>query len=734
MTINRSAFINKFLEELNENIQVIIKVAIVLKKDPNKEDELVVLLRALHTVKGSSRMLKFTKVEQIAHGLENIFKAFKDRRIQALDAGLVKLIFLGTDYCKAGYELIKRDKDDALLEIEALLAIFKKAESLEPYDLKEVPPPPVLVAEDKIDKKRSADDLPDSELDQMNLSLPEYETIRIKISDIDQSIRALNNLIIKQFQLKKEYEYINILENSIKEFFIQFQDGKENKYDEKNKEKSEHILKDVQKIKKNFLERLTLIEANTFEIQEGIIALRMLPLELILGSLDKMVEETAISMGKEIDLIIQGREVKLDKVILEKINDPIIHLVRNAIDHGIETPQERTKRGKPPIGRIGIKCYSEGQNIVVEIGDDGNGIDYDVVRRKAIEKGLGEEDSIKKMTEEELNNFLFMAGFSTKQEVSDLSGRGIGMNIVKHNIEKIKGKISIQSERDKGSTIILSLPLSLATVEGFFVTAGGKKFLIPSNFVREIIILKKEEKITLLNSEVLRLRDKIIPLYKLSRVLSIETESSLEEMSFVVVVETAGEMIGMIVDSVIEHSSLIFKPLPKNLHKLVFIQGIVFDESFNVINILYLPGLIQKFKSFSNLDTRKRFVKENKKYKNILLVDDSVNTREIVKSILEVDDYNITTAVDGVDGLAKARDKTYHMVITDLNMPRMDGITLVENLRREEKYKSTPILVISTLDNDDLSKKLKAVNIQGTINKGDFDRNNLVGIVRNLIG
>lgn len=735
MSIQRAAFIDKYLEELQENIQILDKGIIALKKDPENEEELVTLLRALHTIKGSSRMLKFMQVENISHSLENIFKGVKDKRF-SISKQLIQLVFICTDFLRYAVEQIRTTKDDAM-NIEALVAEMKKAESNEPYSLSEIHVPQRETKNEASEDSSSSvqnDQKAKSATSSQNeepLATGNYETIRVKISHIDKIIRSLNNLIVKQFQLKKEYEQINELENSLTAFTLMKQSQSEP--NSEYKQKAEALVKDIQKIKKNFLERITLIETNTFELQEGIIALRMLPLELILGSLEKMVEENSMSIGKDVDLTIIGKEVKLDKVILEKVNDPVIHLVRNAMDHGIESPAEREKKGKPRSGKIQIRCYSESQNIVIEISDDGQGLNYDAIRKKAIENGLASEEETSRMTEVELQNFIFMPGFSTKKDVSTISGRGIGMNIVKHNIDKIKGKISIHSEKDKGSIVKLALPLSLATVEGFFVVSSGKKFLIPSNFVREIIILKKEEKIHLLNSEVLKLRDKIIPLYKLSTALNLESEKE-EDLSFVVIVESDGEIIGMVVESVIEHSSMIFKPMPKNLHRLNLIQGIVFDESFNIINILYVNGIVQKCKGFSNMDTRKRFVKDNRKYKNILLVDDSINTREILKSILEVEDFNITEASDGIDGLAKAKDKTYHLIISDLNMPRMDGFTFIENLRREEKYKDVPVLVISSMENEEYKNKVKHLNISGMIIKGDFDRNNLMSLVRNLIG
>ncbi len=439
-------------------------------------------------------------------------------------------------------------------------------------------------------------------------------------------------------------------------------------------------------------------------------------------------------LGKEIEFSTYGTDILLDKFILERLHDPIIHIVRNAVDHGLETPEERIRAGKPPTGKIEIRCSAESGNIVIRIVDDGRGFDYEKIRSRAAEMNPAQAEEIRQMEESALNSFLFVSGFSTKDEITDLSGRGVGLDIVKHNIEKLKGKISLTSKKGEGTEFKLSLPLSLATVDGFFVTAGGEKFLIPAAFVKEITIVKEDEQLDLLNKKGYRLRDTIIPLYPLSAILDKDVEEGDRKNLFVVVVESFGEVVGIIVDSVIQYTSLIYKPVPKNLSKLKLIQVIVFDESFNIINILFIPEIMNRFKRIRNIDTRRKFSTSRREFKKILVVDDSYSTREIEKSILELENYNVTTAVDGIDGLQKLKEQQYHLIITDIHMPRMDGLTFVENLRKDEKCRNIPIIVVSSDEDPEKRNKFEAVGANAFIVKSEFDRGNLVKEVRDLIG
>ncbi len=380
---------------------------------------------------------------------------------------------------------------------------------------------------------------------------------------------------------------------------------------------------------------------------------------------------------------------------------------------------------------LDISCVSEGGNIIIRIADDGRGIDPEKIKRQAVERGLVSEDQLDELSESDIYGFLFSPGFSTKNQVTELSGRGVGLDIFRHNIQKVKGEISVKSMPGKGSEFTLSLPLSLATISGFFVSSGGEKFFIPSNFVDKIVRLAESEQITYYNKTAFRMGNSIVPLYSLS---SLMGTASLQKGShrYVVVVDSLGDKIGVVVDSILQHVHLIYKPLPKNMQKLKLLQGIVFDESYSIINILFVPELIKAFKTIKSLDLLRGKIAQQKASPRVLVVDDSLNTREIEKSILELEDFDVITAVDGIDGLEKLKESRIDLVITDIEMPRMDGITMIENIRKEERFKKIPIIVVSSHSGDKYRKKVIDAGASAYIIKSEFDRNSLAGIARRL--
>ena len=729
MSLNRDSFISQYLDEIRDNIQNLDSSIIVLKKDPDNEEDLNRILRTLHTIKGSSRMLKFSTVEKISHGLENVLKGIKEHRYSISDA-LVQLVFITSEYLRECAGKIAAEKDDTI-DIDALLRVFERASSNEPYTLEEIRK-----------FKSSATDMegPSPEIKEAVTGadtigmFKDLQTIRVKIDHIDSIIKNTNSLIINQFQMKKQNEALANLEETLQEFRTGCEAGagENTSLMREMSGKMSSMLKGIQKIRKGFNEQIETIERETFDLQESIVGLRMFPLEMIFGSLPKMVEELSVSLGKSISFSISGSDVRLDKIILETISDPVVHLVRNGVDHGIELPEERERAGKNRNGNISINCFSEGGTIVVAIRDDGRGINFERVRSRALEMFPMMADEIRAMGEPELTAFLFQPGFTTSSTVSDISGRGVGLDIVKHKIENIKGKITVTSEPGMWTQFTLALPLSLATVGGYFITASSKKFFIPSNFVREILLIGPGEKIPMLNKEAVKVRESLIPLYSMAHLLDLDIRDD-SGRDFVVIVESLGETIGIVVDSIIEFATLIYKPLPPSLQQLRYIQGIVFDENYDIVNILHMPALIEKSKRMSDIEMKRRFVKERKELRNILVIDDSVNSREIVKSIFESANYSVTTAQDGIDGLNKVRSSDFKLIVTDINMPRMDGFTFIENIKREEQLRGIPVIIISSFDDPDSKKRASELGADSYIVKSDFDRNNLISVAKNLI-
>jgi two-component system chemotaxis sensor kinase CheA len=752
MPIDRAAFIENYVDETRENLRRIDDGVVRLKKDPENQDELGSILRALHTIKGSSRMLKFRTMEQVAHGTESVFKGIREQRY-ALSSPLMRLVFFGGDLLRRGVEsILKAGTDD--MDIAPYLAACEHAYADEPF-VEDFETLQGTLAGGAAQASRA--EAPGTEggapggeggapgagrqaLAAVQSGDGGYDSVRVKTGSVSQIIETLNTVIIRQFQFKQIQEELGALERGFSEFWT---DTRKRIAEAKRQGRGEGraaflasgqaLLKATQSLRKEFVDQMAVLEQNSYKLQEQVMRLSMLPLDLILGELPRMVAETSAALGKEMDFVVTGSDILMDKAILERLSDPLLHLVRNSVDHGIETPAERAAAGKSATGRIGVACSSESGNIVIRVTDDGKGIDPERIKRRAVELGLLKESDAAGLEETEAYAFMFRSGFSTKETVSELSGRGVGLDIVKYNVDKIKGKVSVRSVKGRGSEFILSVPLSLATVSGFFVKAGGEKFLIPSNFVQKIVRLALADKVVYYGREAFKLDGQIVPLYSLATLVGRQMQNQ-GTFLYVVVVESVGEKIGIVVDAVLQHAALIYKPTPRNVQKLKPIQGIVFDESYRIINILFVPELIARFKRIRSIDLLGGVGGEKPKPKQALVVDDSINTREIEKSILELEGFEVTGAEDGIEALKLLKERRYDLILSDIEMPRMDGITMIENIRKDSFYANTPIVVVTSYSDEATKKRAREAGSDAQIVKSDFDRNGLIEIVEGLMG
>jgi Chemotaxis protein histidine kinase and related kinases len=730
MPIDRNAFIDNFLSEAGENIASMETSILALKHDGENKNELATLMRALHTLKGSSRMLKFHVVETVTHSLENVLKGIRDGRYP-LGPAVVRLVMVSCDYLRRALERIRSDRDDGI-PLDSLIETCRQAEDNEPFgfdwyrDAKD----------GGVNAVSPADGVPPRGETVLSSGTKDVtlqaignaaDSIRIKTSRVDSILKMHNDLIVNQFLLKQENERYAEMEESCRELASREGDASGGE-----RRPEFLLLAQLSAARSRFREQMQVVEESARAVQRELLSLRMLPVSLVLGPLPSMVEETAASLGKDIVLVMTGTELALDRMVLEHLQDPVIHIVRNSIDHGIESPALRKESGKEASGSIRIDCTVESGNFVMRIQDDGQGLDYERIRRKAVERGMLQEDEAASATAQSLNRILFESGFSTRDESTELSGRGVGLDIVRHEIELVKGRISLESERGRGTVFTLVLPLSLATVEGFFVRVGERKFLVPSAYIREITRYSREDEVLVLNRRSILLRDSLLPVYHLATLVGSGEEAE-SAAAHVLVVEYLGDQAGIIVDEVLQHASLVSKPMPPAMTALKPVQGFVYDENFSMVSILVVPELMQRFRKGRDIDSRKRFSSDSPEYRHILVVDDSFSTREIEKSILALEGYSVETAVDGIEALEILRSGHFDLVVSDLNMPRMDGATLVENMRRDGKFRNIPVVIVSSESETAKRLSLMSLGANSFITKADFDRGHLAQEVRYLL-
>lgn len=692
-----SDIIESYVSEVKELLESARKDIMTLKNSQSDSDALSNLLRSLHTIKGNSRMLGFPTIEKLSHAVEDIYKSVKDGKIKNTDR-LVKLVYAVADKieeCVAS--IIKKGTDEK--NIESYLLYCDKIAAGELIDIDS------FITEIKREK---GENLEDDDEDEFNEPVSEIQSIRIKLSRVNDIITAFDTMITREFHLKHQLDELQKFEEST----------------------GNHELA---KIRKQFESDIYALETSIFSVQEQVFDLRMLPISIVLKPLENTIALESMNLGKNVKCEIPSTDIAIDKVILEELGDILMHLVRNALDHGIESPEERKKAGKDKQGTITISCVREAKHIELKISDDGRGLDYEKIREKATKVYPERTEEIKNMSDRELSQFLFQSGFSTKDKVTELSGRGVGLDVVWATVEKIKGRIKIESTSGKGTSFILHFPLSLSTLQGLFVYSNDEKYLIPSQHIVDIIYRKKNEYITLQNQSYIRLEGQLIPCFSLSSLFDEQKGYKNQDADSILIAEYMEQRIGIVVEQVQQFVSLVVKPLPAAFKNFSILQGIVFDEHYDIVPILHVPDILKKFKSLRGYDIKKYEAASKKRVQHILIVDDSDTTRQIERSILEGAEFSVDTAVDGIDGLEKAKAKQYDLVMSDKDMPRMTGLVLLDNLRRMEQYKEVPVVIVSADQSPEVLAEFNKLGANAIIAKSDFERSKLISTIKSLL-
>lgn len=692
-----SDIIESYVSEVKELLESARKDIMTLKNSQSDSDALSNLLRSLHTIKGNSRMLGFPTIEKLSHAVEDIYKSVKDGKIKNTDR-LVKLVYAVADKieeCVAS--IIKKGTDEK--NIESYLLYCDKIAAGELIDIDS------FITEIKREK---GENLEEDDEDEFNEPVSEIQSIRIKLSRVNDIITAFDTMITREFHLKHQLDELQKFEEST----------------------GNHELA---KIRKQFESDIYALETSIFSVQEQVFDLRMLPISIVLKPLENTIALESMNLGKNVKCEIPSTDIAIDKVILEELGDILMHLVRNALDHGIESPEERKRAGKDKQGTITISCVREAKHIELKISDDGRGLDYEKIREKATKVYPERTEEIKNMSDRELSQFLFQSGFSTKDKVTELSGRGVGLDVVWATVEKIKGRIKIESTSGKGTSFILHFPLSLSTLQGLFVYSNDEKYLIPSQHIVDIIYRKKNEYITLQNQSYIRLEGQLIPCFSLSSLFDEQKGYKNQDADSILIAEYMEQRIGIVVEQVQQFVSLVVKPLPAAFKNFSILQGIVFDEHYDIVPILHVPDILKKFKSLRGYDIKKYEAASKKRVQHILIVDDSDTTRQIERSILEGAEFSVDTAVDGIDGLEKAKAKQYDLVMSDKDMPRMTGLVLLDNLRRMEQYKEVPVVIVSADQSPEVLAEFNRLGANAIIAKSDFERSKLISTIKSLL-
>ncbi len=473
------------------------------------------------------------------------------------------------------------------------------------------------------------------------------------------------------------------------------------------------------------------------QTQSSVMEVRMLPLQTVFSRFPRAVRDLAREEGKSVRLEMSGEETELDKTLLERVRDPLMHIFRNAVGHGIESPLEREELGKSPTGMIALRAYCRGSQVIIEVQDDGRGIDSEAVRAAAIRNGLLTDSDVSRMTDSQVLDLLFEPGFSTNSGVTELSGRGVGLDVVKADISRLKGQIEISSEPGSGTTFTLRLPLTLAITSALYVEIGNDTYALPLDNIEETIRVERDSVKRIQGRDAISVRDEIIPLAALRDALGIGSDvvATSPESTPVVIVKSGGSKLALGVDALSGRLDVVAKSLGTHLSHVKHVAGATLSGDGKVIPILDIPSIVR-----DAADIRREQLVEavgdscSGSRGKVLVVEDSVITRDLERSILQAANYDVEVAADGVEALNKLSESAFDLVMTDVSMPRMGGVELIGRMRADERLSAIPVIIISSQDREEDKRRGLEVGANAYLGKNSFDQMQLLDTVQRLVG
>lgn len=745
MKIDKSKYIGRFCDEAGEHLKKISDGLVILEKKPDDQETMNLIFRSAHTIKGSGRMLGLSKISDVAHKLEDILENVKKGELKPAQAQF-NLLFSAVDAISGALPAVRQSQSDAGFDhepvVKSLVGVLKGGEA--PQDIavaKQAEPGQPAAAPVAAQPEPSTlpyqDEPPPA--GQKGAAKAD-ETLRISASKLDETIKIMGEIISSQSRLR---EHGNTLESILKSLRRTIEalpenigtNGQEQKAYDETKAGLAASLNGIRQFWGEYKNDIAYQSILTDQLIERGSRLRMLPISTILDTFPRYARDIAVSCDKAIELRITGGETELDKKIIENIGDPLMHMIRNCIDHGIEPAGQRKKSGKPETGNITIAAGYEGGSVFVHISDDGGGIPLDKVRQKAIDKRLYSAEALDQMPESDVINLIFKPGFSTNTFITDISGRGVGMDVVRQNVvEKLKGSISVTTKAGQGTDFHITLPLTLAMMRVFLVSLGDMVFGIVISSIEEVMKLRKTDVIAVVDKKAIRLREQLVPLVELSSLVGLpgRNTGSADDLNVVVLI-SSGEKLAVAVDSMINEEDMEIKPLPSHLRQVPLVSGVAMTGKNEIALVLNTPRLFAASKNVNETAFTAATGAAGAREINILVVDDSVNTREIEKSILESYGYKVNVAADGMEAFEKAQSFNYDLVVTDVEMPILDGFSLTEKLRKDNNYKHTPIIIVSSRDREEDKRKGVQAGANAYIVKGSFDQSNLLDTVQTLL-
>ncbi len=588
----------------------------------------------------------------------------------------------------------------------------------------------------------------------------EIKTLHVNAQKLDTLVNQLGELIITKIKTEKNLEKIdaikNVNENCQKDLlktsnYLRYynrkylQSGNSEQYTSAFVKQVFALLSDItQNVSRTIYDLNSLYRSSKEddmkmrliidEMESMVKNIRVLPISTVFNSFSRMVRDIASEKNKDIDFEIEGKDTCADKKIIEEIKTPLIHILRNAIDHGIESKEERLLAGKSPVGKILLSARQDDNTVIIEVMDDGQGFNLEKIKDRAVSRGFLTQEDIDSMSDEAIMNIIFWPGFTTGDSITSISGRGIGLDVVKTKISQLNGKVKVISKYGKGSCIHIEIPVTLTTLRVFLVKISDQVFAIPIQMITTFILKRQNEIKTNNGTRSIVYNDKILPLYYLADILGLDSIPRAEKET-VLIIESDDKSIALVVDKLLGDQDVLQKKLSPPLYKVKNISGITNLASGELCLILNMQDILHHDfnKAIVSANSPKLLTNDVLSYKRILVVDDSMTTRSMIKNILMNIGYSVDAVLDATEALIKLKLSHYDLIVTDINMPKMDGYEFVEILRGDEMYADIPIIVMSSISKDTALKRFGRIKIDGYMQKDLFNQKEFLDNVKEIL-
>jgi two-component system sensor histidine kinase and response regulator WspE len=743
-----SSLFELFQLEAENQTAILTAGLLELERNPDLTPAIERLLRAAHSLKGAARIVNLQPVIRLAHAMEDCLVATQQGKIQ-LRRAEIDLLFRGVDLLQQSAR--ETEEKVAAWESEHATELREFLNDLQGL-LRQPDEPAPRHAPTKSWPPSSPPNPPEESLLPVPLrkrDLPE-RVLRLAAENLNHLLGLAGESLVESRWLQPFSESLQRLRHlqsevaqSLQALRSAVEDSAKLQHAEGPLAEASGRLAECQQFLAEKLEELDLFDRRSAHLSHRlyleVLRARMQPFGDALRRFPRMVRDLARALGKEVRLELAGENTQVDRDILERLETPLAHLLRNAVDHGCETPAERRTAGKPPEGRIQLEAHHRAGTLVVSVSDDGPGIDQNRLRRLIVEKELATASVVEKLSEAELLEFLFVPGFSMKNAVTEISGRGFGLDVVQNMVKSVRGTVRVSTQTGRGTRFQLQLPLTLSVLRALLVNIGGEPYALPLSRINRALRLPRDKIQTVEGRRYFILEaQQQIGLLPAHHVIGCDPQPLGDELP-VVVLGDRNRRYGLIVDQFLGERELVVHPLDPRLGKVKDINAAALMEDGSPILIIDIEDMLDSIErliaSGWSTKTAPAVIESSaRKRKRILAVDDSLAVRELERKLLAGRGYIADVAVDGMDGWNAVRTGHYDLVIIDVDMPRMDGIELAARIKKDPKLKSLPVLIVSYKDRDEDRRRGLAAGVDYYLTKGSFHDETLLQAVTDLIG